>query len=77
MLHLKNGKRKSRKKAKKEKQKKKENEAKLSENPKVFISIPAGKKRCPNGYVKDVPTGKCRKKELRLPKKASTHKKKS
>ena len=27
-----------------------------------LVSIPAGKKRCPNGYVKDIPTGKCRKK---------------
>lgn len=26
------------------------------------ISIPAGKKRCPNGYVKNKATGKCRKK---------------
>ena len=27
-----------------------------------IVSIPAGKKRCPKGYVKDIPTGKCRKK---------------
>ena len=27
-----------------------------------LVSIPAGKKRCPNGYVKDIPTGKCKRK---------------
>ena len=26
-----------------------------------LVSIPAGKKRCPNGYVKDIPTGNAEK----------------
>lgn len=54
------------KKKKKKEQTKKKKKMKLklkAKSPKgVLISIPAGKKKCPNGYVKDVPTGKCRKK---------------
>lgn len=52
------------KKKKEQTKKKKKMKLKLkAKSPKgLLISIPVGKKRCPNGYVKDVPTGKCRKK---------------
>lgn len=42
----------------------------------TLISIPAGKKRCPNGYAKDKATGKCRKKGTKVSSKKNKNKRK-